>query len=72
MKEKRWLWRKNGNYSGTAGVTAAGKRSTVDTMSVMMILQQIALLTLNCIKFYEMYYIPLDYFIFQYISLHYI
>ena len=57
-----------------AAVTAvtAGKRSTVHTMSVMMILQQTALLTLNCIKFYEMYYIPLDYFIFQYISLHYI
>ena len=42
MKEKRWLWTKNSNNSGTA-VTAivtevtvsAGKQSTVDTMSVL-------------------------------------
>ena len=37
MKEKRWLWRKNGNNSRRA-VTAAvtGKQSTVDTLSVLI------------------------------------
>ena len=37
MKEKRGLWRKNGNNSGT-GVTIAGKWSTVDAISVLIIL----------------------------------
>ena len=39
MKEKRWLGRKNGNNSEAviAAVTAAVKRSTVDTMSVLML-----------------------------------
>ena len=35
--EKRWLWRKNGNNSGRAVAAAVtGKRSTVDTMSVLI------------------------------------
>ena len=35
MKEKRWLWRKNGNNTRVkAAVTAAGKQSSVDNMRV--------------------------------------
>ena len=39
MKDKRWLWRKNGNNSGKGSVTAvtAGKWSIVETMSVLII-----------------------------------